>query len=281
MLAFATWLFWTLALGAVALALAYRRVDLRSSTAILGLALFAYIALAGPHWLWALLLLLLWGALAVLNLTELRRERVTAPMLRFYKTLVPQISTTEREALEAGTVWWDGELFTGLPDWSKLTALPPPRLTDEERAFLDGPTEELCRRLDDWEITHELGDMPREIWAFIIEQRFFAMIIPKRYGGLEFSPLAVAAGAGQALQPQRRGRLHHRRAQFPGPGRAAAALRDRCAEGALPAAPGPRRGNPLLRPDQPARRVRRVLHPRYRRRVPRHVQRARRSSASA
>jgi acyl-CoA dehydrogenase len=190
---FLNWLFWTLALAAVALTLAYRRVDLRTSTAALGLALLAYFALAGGWWLWILLLLASWAVLAALNFTELRRERVTAPLLRFYKTLVPQLSATEREALEAGTVWWDGELFTGLPDWSKLSALPAARLSDEERTFLDGPTQELCRRLDDWEITHELGDMPREIWEFIVEKRFFAMIIPKRYGGLEFSPLGVAA----------------------------------------------------------------------------------------
>ncbi len=192
MLAFLNWLFWTLALAAVALALAYRRVDLRTATATLGLALVAYFTLAEPHWLFGLLLAALWGGLLALNFTRFRREQLTAPLLRFYRTLVPQLSATEREALEAGTVWWDGELFTGLPDWSRLAALPPPQLTAEERAFLDGPTQELCRRLDDWEITHELGDMPRATWDYIIEQRFFAMIIPKRYGGLEFSPLAVA-----------------------------------------------------------------------------------------
>jgi len=191
-LGFVNWLFWTLALFGVALALAYRRVDLRTSTATLGLTLIAYIALAGAHWLWVLILIALWGVLAALNFTDLRREQVTAPLLRFYKNLVPHISDTEREALEAGTVWWDGELFTGLPDWTRLAALPPPRLSDDEKAFLDGPTEELCRRLDDWEITHELGDMPRDTWAYIIEKKFFAMIIPRRYGGLEFSPLGVA-----------------------------------------------------------------------------------------
>lgn len=193
MLDFLNWLFWTLALGAVALTLAYRRVDLKTSTATLGLALLAYMALADSSWLWLLLLIVLWAGLLALNFDDLRREQVTAPLLRFYRTLVPQLSDTEREALEAGTVWWEGELFNGLPDWSKLAALPPPRLTEEERVFLDGATEELCRRLDDWEICHELGDMPREIWEFIVEKRFFAMIIPRRYGGLEFSPLAVAA----------------------------------------------------------------------------------------
>jgi acyl-CoA dehydrogenase len=189
---FLIWLFWTAALAGIALTLAYRRVDLRTATVVLALSLVAYVALADPHWAWMLVLVALWVGMALLNIGDLRREQVTAPLLRFYKTLVPQLSPTESEALEAGTVWWDGELFTGLPDWSKLAALPPPRLSDEEKAFLDGPVEELCRRLDDWEISHELADMPREIWEYIIEQRFFAMIIPKRYGGLEFSPLGVA-----------------------------------------------------------------------------------------
>jgi acyl-CoA dehydrogenase len=189
---FAIWLFWTLALAGVALTLAYRRVDLRTATAALGLTLLVYFVVSRSFLLWDLLLAALWGGMLALNFSSLRREQITAPLLRFYKTLVPQLSTTEREALEAGTVWWDGELFTGLPDWSRLAALPAPQLSGEERAFIDGPTEELCRRLDDWQITHELGDMPREIWNFIIEKKFFAMIIPKRYGGLEFSPLAVA-----------------------------------------------------------------------------------------
>lgn len=192
MLSFLSWLFWTAALAGVALTLAYRRVDLRSSTATLGLALLAYAILSGAWWWWILLLVIAWAALLSLNFIRFRREQLTAPLLRFYRTLIPQISTTEREALEAGTVWWDGELFSGLPDWEKLEALPRPELTEAERAFLKGPTEELCRRLDDWQITHELGDMPREIWDYIIEQRFFAMIIPESYGGLGFSPLAVA-----------------------------------------------------------------------------------------
>lgn len=192
MLDFLSWLFWTLALAGVALALAYRRVDLRTSTATLGLALLAYAALAGAWWWWILLLAAGWAGLLALNFRRFRREQLTAPLLRFYRTLIPHISATERDALEAGSVWWDGELFSGLPDWEKLEALPAPQLSEAERAFLQGPTEELCRLLDDWRITHELGDMPREVWDYIIEQRFFAMIIPERYGGHGFSPLAVA-----------------------------------------------------------------------------------------
>ncbi|MCE7902347.1 MAG: acyl-CoA dehydrogenase [Gammaproteobacteria bacterium PRO9] len=193
MVEFLIWLVWSLALVAVGLTLAYRRVDLPASTLVLGLALVVY-SLFGAGWLiWKLLLWLLFAGLVVLNSVNFRRERLTLPMLRFYRTVVPSISDTEREALEAGTVGWDGELFSGMPDWGRLMALPPPHLTAEEQAFLDGPTEELCRMSDDWQITHELADMPPEVWAYIKQQRFFAMIIPKRYGGLEFSPIAVAA----------------------------------------------------------------------------------------
>ncbi len=190
---FLIWLFWTAALLSVGIALAYRRIDLPTSTLVLGFALVVY-SLFGPGWLaWKLVLWVLYAGLVVLNSTGFRRERITLPLLRFYRTVVPSLSDTEREALEAGTVGWDGELFTGLPDWGKLMALPPPKLTAEEQAFLDGPTEELCRISDDWQITHELADMPPHVWAFIKQNRFFAMIIPKRYGGLEFSPIAVAA----------------------------------------------------------------------------------------
>ena len=104
--------------------------------------------------------------------------------------MLPSMSDTEREALEAGTVWWDGELFTGRPDWNKLLSAQAPRLTADEQAFIDGPCEELCRMIDDWDITHRRADLPPEVWDFLKQQGFFAMIIPKRYGGLEFSAYA-------------------------------------------------------------------------------------------
>jgi acyl-CoA dehydrogenase len=100
------------------------------------------------------------------------------------------MSDTERDALEAGSVWWDGELFSGNPDWSKLLSAPPAKLSAEEQAFLDGPCEELCRLLDDFDITHRRGDMSPAAWEFIRSKGFFAMIIPKKYGGLEFSAYA-------------------------------------------------------------------------------------------
>jgi acyl-CoA dehydrogenase len=180
------------AILAVGLTLAYRRVDLRTSTIILGFTLMAYALLGVGYWLWTLLLWLLFAGLVSLNVPHFRREQITAPLLRIYKTILPSLSDTEREALEAGTVWWDGELFSGCPDWRKLMAMPAPSLSKEEQAFLDGPTDELCGMLDEWEINHELADLPKPVWDFIIKHRFFAMIIPKEYGGHEFSSLAVA-----------------------------------------------------------------------------------------
>ncbi len=129
-------------------------------------------------------------ALLLLHTPLLRRLVLTGPIFALYRRVLPAMSATEREALNAGDVGWEGELFTGRPRWEKLHALPSARLSPEEQAFLDGPVEELCARLDDWKITHEWGDLPPEIWTFLKEKRFFAMIIPKIYGGLEFSNYA-------------------------------------------------------------------------------------------
>ncbi|EEY44694.1 acyl-CoA dehydrogenase short-chain specific [Vibrio mimicus VM223] len=100
------------------------------------------------------------------------------------------MSQTEKEALEAGTVWWEAELFKGKPDWKKLHTIPAPKLSAEEQAFLDGPVNEVCAMVNDYQVTHELADLPPEIWTFLKEKKFFAMIIKKRYGGLEFSAYA-------------------------------------------------------------------------------------------
>ena len=139
--------------------------------------------------LWAL-----WGAFGlvalVLNLPALRRPMLMKPLFALFRSKLPPLSRTEREALEAGTVWWDGELFGGKPDWKKLIALPGPNLTAEEQAFLDGPVEEFCGMLDDWRIVEELHDLPPAAWQALKDKGFFGMIIPKKYGGLGFSALA-------------------------------------------------------------------------------------------
>lgn len=103
---------------------------------------------------------------------------------------MPTLSQTESEALQAGEVWWDAELFSGNPDWKKLHNVKKPKLSDEEQAFLDGPCQELCGMIDDWKINHEDGDLPTEVWQFLRDNKFFWMIIPKSHGGLEFSSFA-------------------------------------------------------------------------------------------
>ena len=172
--------------------LAYQRVDLRTATFAAGAALVAYTLFGNGAWWWLMLLWAGFGLMIVPNLIEFRREKITQPLLDIYRKMLPSMSDTEREALEAGNVWWDGELFSGMPDWERLMSFPAPALTAEEQAFVDGPCEELCRMLDDWEISHELVDMPKHVWDFMIEHKFFAMIIPKQYGGLEFSAYANA-----------------------------------------------------------------------------------------
>jgi len=136
----------------------------------------------------------MWTAFAafasLVNIGPLRRHLVSRPLFRWFRAALPQVSPTEQEALDAGTVWWDGELFSGKPDWRRLLSYPKPTLTAEEQAFLDGPVEELCGMLDDWKITHELYYLPPEVWRFIKERGFLGMIIPKAYGGLGFSALA-------------------------------------------------------------------------------------------
>ncbi|MEX1074643.1 MAG: acyl-CoA dehydrogenase family protein, partial [Burkholderiales bacterium] len=125
-----------------------------------------------------------------LNLPALRRRLLSDPVLAVYRRILPDMSPTEKEAIDAGTVWWDADLFSGRPDWERLLATPAPRLSAEEQAFVDGPVEEACAMADDWEITHERYDLPPRLWQFLKDQGFFGMIIPKKYGGLGFSALA-------------------------------------------------------------------------------------------
>ncbi|WP_205951317.1 acyl-CoA dehydrogenase FadE [Pantoea stewartii] len=170
-------------------ALFYHRISLLLSSVILLLwtAAMAVVHLWTPWLLVPLAIILL-----PLNLTSLRRSLFSKPMLHRFQQVMPPMSRTEKEAIDAGTTWWEGDLFQGKPDWQKLHNYPQPRLTPEEQAFLDGPVEEACRLANDFQITHELADMPPELWAHLKAHRFFAMIIKKEYGGLEFSAYAQA-----------------------------------------------------------------------------------------
>ena len=129
----------------------------------------------------------------VFGVPYLRRLLISNFILKIFRKILPQVSQTEQEALDAGTVWWDGELFSGRPRWSKLLDMPKTGLSEREQEFVDNEVETLCGMLDDWDITHTRQDLPPEVWQYIKDNGFFGMIIPKEYGGLEFSAQAHSA----------------------------------------------------------------------------------------
>ncbi|MGY0505483.1 acyl-CoA dehydrogenase [Luteimonas sp. e5] len=162
------------------------------------LAIWAALAASGLVLAWlaganqtAVLVAAVIAALIALPLliAPLRKALITTPLLKFYTRILPPLSDTERTALESGTVGFEGELFSGKPDWSQLLDQPRPELTAEEQAYLDGPTEELCRMVDNWDIDHVRADLPPELWDYIKRNKFFGLNIPKEYGGLGFSAL--------------------------------------------------------------------------------------------
>jgi len=183
-------LIWLLVLLLGLVVIAHLRLALVPSLALVTLYLLAMSAADEVSgWLVALLWLLLAVIAVPLVITDIRRRYVSEPLFDWFKRVLPPISDTERDAIEAGTVWWDGELFSGRPDWNVLLGYPPARLTDEEQAFLDGPTETLCAMVSDWDIAQRL-DLPPEAWDYIKTQGFFGLIIPKEYGGKGFSAYA-------------------------------------------------------------------------------------------
>ncbi|MDA3914136.1 acyl-CoA dehydrogenase [Oleiagrimonas sp.] len=172
---------------------AYLRVGLRLWTILTAAFVIVLGLLAGAP-VTTTIVMVVFALIAVpLNLDGVRRRYLSAPMLKVFSKVIPKLSDTEQTALEAGTVGFEGELFSGKPDWTKLTRQPMPALSADEQAFMDGPVEELCGMLDEWQVTHELADLPPQVWDFIKQNKFFGMIIPKQYGGLEFSALAHSA----------------------------------------------------------------------------------------
>jgi len=170
----------------------YHRYSLAVFAALAGSVLVACSLLgASPASVTVLAVLL---ALIVLPLliTPIRQRFITAPLLGFYSKILPPLSDTEKVALEAGTVGFEGDLFSGKPNWKALLSQPKPTLTAEEQAFLDGPVETVCGMVNDWETTHVQADLAPEVWDYLKQQKFFGMIIPKEYGGLGFSAYAHA-----------------------------------------------------------------------------------------
>jgi acyl-CoA dehydrogenase len=166
----------------------------------------ASLAAAALLWQWSVhgsmglfgaLLWLLAIAFGLLAVPAIRRAALIAPAFKFVKGTLPKVSDTETQALEAGTVGFDAELFSGTPDWDKLRAIAPIVLTPEEQAFLDGPTQELCGMIDDWQVRHAAREVPQTIWDFLKKHGFLGMLISKEHGGLGFSAQAQSLIIGK------------------------------------------------------------------------------------
>ena len=173
--------------GAIA---AYHRVSLLNwvIASAVGVLLTPFI---GAGWIATTIALVLLAAVsAPLLHAPTRLNKLTKPLLAFYTKILPSLSETEKVALEAGTVGFEGELFSGAPKWKQLLAQPAPTLRPEEQAFIDGPCETVCRMTNDWDVTHDRADLSPEVWEYLKKNKFFGMIIPKEYGGLGFSAYA-------------------------------------------------------------------------------------------
>lgn len=178
---------WFIGLGT----LAYHRVALTYATGAI-LAGLLVTTIFSPITLWLIVpaWLILIPVATVLNVPEYRNKFVLNPIYEFFKKSIPTMSDTEKQAIDSGTVGWDGELFSGRPDWHKMTQFPAPSLTAEEQAFINGPVKELCELATDWDICEKYRDLPPQAWEFLKNEGFFALIIPKKYGGKGFSALA-------------------------------------------------------------------------------------------
>jgi acyl-CoA dehydrogenase len=169
---------------------AYHRFSLAVFTAVAATSLVA-VGIFGGHFIATVACGVLLALFTLpLLLTPFRQQFITKPLLGFYTKILPPLSDTEKVALEAGTVGFEGELFSGNPKWDILLKQPKPELTAEEQAFIDGPVEEVCKMCNDWETTHVRADLSPEIWEYLKKQKFFGMIIPKEFGGLGFSAFA-------------------------------------------------------------------------------------------
>ncbi|NBF01325.1 acyl-CoA dehydrogenase [Pseudomonas sp. Fl5BN2] len=183
-------LLWILVLLVGVAYLAHRRISPLPAMGAVAVYLLAMGAFNhAPGWLLLVFWVLLAAVVAPLLLPDLRRKYFSAPLFSWFQKVLPPMSQTERDAIDAGTVWWDGELFSGRPDWNTLLAYPKAQLTAEEQAFIDGPAEELCAMVSDWQIGQHM-DLPAQAWAHIKEHGFFALIIPKEFGGKGFSAYA-------------------------------------------------------------------------------------------
>jgi len=178
---------WLIAALSLIWFMSYSRASLSTFT-------FAFIALMAIGTFFNVIGFVSWLLFAVislpLNIDNIRKQFISMPILMLFKKIMPQMSETEQQAIDAGTTWFEAELFRGNPNWTRLHNYPQPRLSAQEKTFLEGPVEELCAMVDDWQTTHKIADLSPEVWQFLKDNKFFAMIIKKQYGGLEFSAFA-------------------------------------------------------------------------------------------
>lgn len=185
---------WMLVLFSMFGVLAYKRAALSVWTLAFGIYLLLLSTLSSLSTATLLTLWILYALVGlVLNIRPIRRLLISRFIMKVFRRSLPSLSLTEKEALAAGTVGWDGELFSGMPDWKKCLSFKVPDLTEEERLFLEGPVSTLCAMIDNWDITHNRFNLPDEIWEFLKVNGFFGIIIPKKYGGKEFSAYAHSA----------------------------------------------------------------------------------------
>ena len=173
------------------MALAYRGDKVLFASIFAGVLTLVSL-ISGASIILSILFLLVTGITALFSIESLRSKFVSAPMLSMVRKILPPISETEQVAIDAGTVWWDGEIFSGKPKWNKLLGAAKPEVSEEEQAFLDGPVNELSRMSDVWKINHDWNTIPKHIVQYVLDNGFLGMIIPKKYGGLEFSAVAQA-----------------------------------------------------------------------------------------
>lgn len=172
-------------------AAAFYQLSVIAWTLLIGIPLF-FLSITGSLATFPLVIFWIGYLAAALfaNLHTWRQRHIIRPALAFLQKQMPTISATEREAIEAGDTWWEKELFCGRPDWKKLFSIPKPTLSTEEDNFLNNQVEHLCSLINDWNIVDKETDLPPEVWAYLKQEKFFGMAIPKEYGGLGFSALA-------------------------------------------------------------------------------------------
>jgi len=180
-------LLWVISWLVVLVLLAYHRVSLLFTAVTLTVGLVLTTFFSPFHWLFLSVMWILFAGIALFFIhPDYKRKWLVMPVFSTVARALPRLSETEKIALEAGTVGWEGELFSGQPQWEKLLSLSPPKLSEEETAFLEGPVQVLCDLINDWEITHVHADLPQAAWDFLKKEGFFGLRIPKKYGGKGF-----------------------------------------------------------------------------------------------